>query len=268
MVSLVDYDAELQLHNRVLRRAYGIRHGDRILDVGCGAGETTRDAARMAADGSALGIDVSAEMIERARALSEAEGLRNISFEVGDAQFHSFPSGHFDVVISRFGTMFFADPVAAFAGLARALRPEARLVMMVWQAHDSNDWSVAIQRALTGSEAAPRNRPGVPDPFSLSDQVTVERILGEAGFDRVTFADVHVPIYYGPDVDAALKFVGRFACTNDALAELDPAAKERALERLREALAAHHGPRGVWFDSRAWIVTARTAPYASARDSG
>jgi ubiquinone/menaquinone biosynthesis C-methylase UbiE len=257
MDRLVDYDAELRLHNRVLRRAYGIRHEDRILDIGCGAGETTRDAARMAAAGSALGVDISAEMIERARALSEAEGLRNVTFEVGDAQSHSFPSGHFDVVISRFGTMFFADPVAAFASLARALRPDARLVMMVWQAHDRNEWSMSIQRSLTGSEAAPRHRPGVPDPFSLADQATVERILGEAGFDRVTFANVHVPVYYGTDVDAALEFVGRFASTIDLLAGLDPASKERALERLREAIAARHGRRGVWFDSRAWIVTAR-----------
>ena len=131
MDRLVDYDAELQLHNRVLRRAYGIRPEDHILDIGCGAGETKRDPARMAAARSALGVDISPEMIDRARALSDAEGLRNVTFEVGDAQSHSFPSGHFDVVISRFGTMFFADPAAAFAGLARALRPDARLVMMV-----------------------------------------------------------------------------------------------------------------------------------------
>jgi hypothetical protein len=153
--------------------------------------------------------------------------------------------------------MFFADPVAAFANLARALHRGARLVMMVWQAHDRNEWSVAIQRSLTGSEAAPPHRAGVPDPFSLAERTTVKRILSEAGFDGVTFADVHVPVYYGKDVDAALDFVGRFACTNDVLTGLDPASRERALERLRGALAAHHGRRGVWFDSRAWIVTAR-----------
>jgi SAM-dependent methyltransferase len=253
---LVDYDAEMQVHNRVLRRAYGIRHDDRILDIGCGAGETTRDAARMAPAGSALGVDSSAQMIERARALSEAEGLGNVTFEVANAQVHSFPSESFDVAVSRFGTMFFADPVAAFANLARAMRPDARLVMMVWQAHDRNEWSVAIQHSLSGSEAAPQNRPEA-DPFSLAERTTVERILGTAGFDGVTFTDVRVPVYYGKDVDAAVKFVGRFASTKNVLTGLDPASRERAIERLREALAAHHGRQGVWFDSRAWIVTAR-----------
>jgi SAM-dependent methyltransferase len=253
---LVDYDAELQLHNRVLRRAYAIRRDDRVLDIGCGAGETTRDAARMAAAGSTLGVDCSPQMINRARALSEAEGLHNVTFEVADAQIHRFPPESFDVAISRFGTMFFATPVAAFANLARAIRPGARLVMMVWQAHDRNEWSVAIQRSLTGSAASPRNRPET-DPFSLAERSTVEGILSEAGFTRVSFADVHVPVYYGTDVDASLEFVGRFASTNDVLAELDPASRKRALERLREVLAAHHSRGGVWFDSRAWIVNAR-----------
>jgi SAM-dependent methyltransferase len=254
---LVDYDAELRLHNQVLRRAYGIRRADRVLDIGCGAGETTRDAARMAMAGSALGVDLSPQMIERARALSEAEGLGNVTFEIADAQVHTFPPELFDVAISRFGTMFFGDHVAAFANLARALRPVARLVMMVWQAHDRNEWAVEIGRSLTGGEAAPPHRPGVPDPFSLAEPNAVERILSEAGFDGTTFADVDVPVYYGADIDAAMEFVGRFASTNDSLIELDPASRERALTRLRETLAEHHGPRGVWFDSRAWIVTAR-----------
>ena len=263
---LVDYDAELQLHNRVLRRAYGIRRDDRVLDIGCGAGETTRDAARMAAAGSALGVDYSAQMINRARALSEAEGLHNVTFEVADAQIHRFPPESFDVAISRFGTMFFANPAAAFANLAQAIRPDARLVMMAWQAHDRNEWSVAIQRSLTGSAASPPNRPET-DPFSLAERSTVQRILSEAGFDRVSFADVQVPVYYGPDVDAALAFVGRFASTNDVLAELAPASRERALERLREALAAHHSRGGVWFDSRAWIVNARRGDHPRRRHS-
>src|SRR5918997_1528248 len=113
----MDYDAELRLHNKALRRACAILAHERVLDIGCGAGQTTREAARVASHGSAMGIDTSAPMIARARALAAAEGLRNVRFEHGDAQVHPLPSQGFDVAISRFGTMFFADPVAAFRNI-------------------------------------------------------------------------------------------------------------------------------------------------------
>ena len=109
--SPVDYDAELQLHNHAFRRACAILAHERVLDIGCGAGRTTRDAARAAAAGSAMGIDLSAPAITCARELAAAEGVRNVRFEQGDAQAHPFPPQGFDVAISRFGTMFFADPL-------------------------------------------------------------------------------------------------------------------------------------------------------------
>ena len=148
----MDYDAELRLHTEVLRRAYGIGPHDHVLDIGCGAGETTRDAARLAVAGSVVGVDVSAPMIERARQLAEAAGLHNVTFEQADAELHHFPVEWFQVAISRFGTMFFADPVAAFTNIGRAMRPGGRLAMMVWQDHLRNEWSVSIQRALTGAD--------------------------------------------------------------------------------------------------------------------
>jgi ubiquinone/menaquinone biosynthesis C-methylase UbiE len=255
-VARVDYDAELQLHDEVLRRTYNIRADDRVLDIGCGTGQTTRDAARSARQGSALGVDVSASMIERARELAQAERVHNVAFEQGDAQAHRFPEDGFDLAISRFGTMFFDDPVAAFANIAVALRPTGRLVMMVWQEHEHNEWSVAIERALS-HEGSPLPGPQAREPFSLADQDTVEAILGAAGFGEATFTDVHRPVYYGPDVAAALEWVGGFSSTRELLMRLRTAAADRALERLREALAEHAGERGVWFDSRAWIIEAR-----------
>ena len=117
----MDYDAELRLHAEVLRRACAIGGAERVLDIGCGTGQTTRDAARTAAAGSALGIDISGPMIARARELAAAEHLRNVRFEQGDAQVYSFPPQSFDVAISRFGTMFFADPIAAFRNLRAAI---------------------------------------------------------------------------------------------------------------------------------------------------
>jgi SAM-dependent methyltransferase len=253
----VDYDAELRLHNQVLRRASGVRRHDQVLDVGCGTGQTTRQAARMATAGSALGVDLSAAMIDRARELAQEEGLRNVTFQRADAQVHRFPPEQFDLAISRFGTMFFDDPAAAFANIGRALRPAGRLVMMVWQGHERNEWDVAIHRSLEGFEESMAVAPEGPDPFSLANPATVEGVLDAAGFAGVSFTDVHEPVYYGPDVAAALDWVRGFSCTNEVLKRLDPVAAERALKRLRERLAAHAGGDGIWFDSRAWIVTAR-----------
>jgi ubiquinone/menaquinone biosynthesis C-methylase UbiE len=250
----VDYDAELRIHNEVLRRAYDIRPGDHVLDIGCGAGQTSRDAARMAVAGSVLGVDISEPMIERARRLTEAAGLENVGFEQADAETRQFQAESFDVAISRFGTMFFADPVAAFANVARAMRHEGRLVMMVWQEHERNEWSVSIERAIGGQPpAAPR----AADPFSLADRSTTRRVLDQAGFGEVTFTDVRAPVYYGPDARAALAWVTGFSCVRDVLQRLDHASITGVRERLRRTIAAHAGEEGVWFDSRAWIVTAR-----------
>jgi SAM-dependent methyltransferase len=251
------YDAELRRHNQVLRRACGVQSHDHVLDIGCGTGQTTRQAARAARAGSALGVDISAPAIERARELAEAEGIDNITFEHANAQDHRFPHERFDLAISRFGTMFFDDPVEAFANIRRALRPAGRLVMMVWQPHERNEWDVAIHDSLAGSVGQVSAASTGPDPFSLADPPTVKQILGAAGFIGVNFTDVDEPVYYGPDVTAALDWVRGFTCTNEVLKRLDRADAARALGRLREALSAHQSDDGVWFNSRAWIITAR-----------
>jgi SAM-dependent methyltransferase len=246
------YDAELQRHHEILFRAADVQLHDDVLDIGCGAGQTTREAARKAAKGIALGVDVSWPAIQRARELAGAQGLPNIAFELADAQLRRFPPERFDLAISRFGTMFFDDPVVAFTNIARTLRPGGRLVMMVWQAPERNEWDVAIRRSLEVP-----GEPAGPGPFSFADPLTVREILQTAGLADIAFTDVHEPVFYGPDVAAALDWVHSFTCTSEALKKLDPAAAKRADEGLRQTLAAHLGDDGVWFDSRAWIVTAR-----------
>lgn len=127
--------------------------------------------------------------------------------------------------------------------------------MMVWQAPERNEWEVAIRQSL--GTAAPIVVPsGMPDPFSLADPPTVTEILRAAGFADVTFTEVNEPVYYGQDVATAVDWVRGFAYTGEVLKQLDPSAATRAVERLREALAAHLSDDGVWLDSRAWIVTA------------
>jgi SAM-dependent methyltransferase len=268
--SLDFYDAELRVHHEHLRAAYGISSGDRVLDIGCGTGLTTREAARAAAPGRVVGVDVSERMLERARQVTAAERLDNVRYELGDAQVHRFDPAGFDVAISRFGTMFFADPAAAFANIAAALRPEARLVLLVWQRQEENEWARAIDAAL--GDAAQPPPPGA-DPFSLGGAEATTGILEGAGFDGIRFEDVHEPVLYGHDVDAALAFVRGFQNTSAALATLSDGEAAHTVERLREMLAAHHSDeRGVVLDSRSWLITAQRrgsdsrAPAATAQD--
>jgi SAM-dependent methyltransferase len=246
------YDAELRRHHERFMAALRIGPSDRVLDVGCGAGQTTRAAARLAVSGSVVGVDVSASMLARARRLTAAEGLGgNVRFELGDIQVHRLSREHFDVVISRFGTMFFADPVAAFRNIARAARPQGRLHMLVWQAHHRNEWSTALQTTLGVDKTS-----NGPDPFSLGDPVITRRILEAAGFAEVRFEDVHEPVFYGSNVETALAIVRSMRFVTDVLATSNADA---VLAKLRSTLAAHLTDRGVEFDSRAWLVSAHRA---------
>jgi SAM-dependent methyltransferase len=247
------YDAELERHNRHLRAAAGIGVRDRVLDVGCGAGQSTREAARVAVEGVAVGVDTSVEMLEVARQRSTEAGLQNAVFEQGDAQHHAFPAASFDLCISRFGVMFFADPAAAFANVARAMRPGARLVWMVWQSQTRNEWSGAIRRTLAPGSAVSAD---AATAFSLGDPAIVTGLLSTAGFVSIDFADVREPVFYGPDVDAAFDTLIDLYLVKDALARTDE-APNNALRRLRDLLEAHMTAEGVFFDSRAWIITAR-----------
>ena len=249
----MDFEAELQSHNGPLLRACAIRSQEHVLDIGCGTGQTTRAAARCAASGSALGIDITEIMVARARERAAAEGLHNVRFEHSDAQVHAFPPRYFDIAISRYGTMFFADPIAAFRNICSALRPNGRLVMMVWQAHDINEWSVAVHQALAPYYSS---KPSAEEHFSLADAGTVEHILGAAGFVDVKFIDVREPVYYGANVDAAVEWVRGFRFVRDILQRLDVAANTRVLEHLRETLARYASENGVWIDAREWIAIA------------
>ncbi|MDX8496516.1 class I SAM-dependent methyltransferase [Mesorhizobium sp. VK22B] len=249
------YDLELARYNRHLGAAAGVAIRDRVLDIGCGAGQTTREAARVAVDGEVVGVDTSGEMLEVARRRCAEAGLRNVAFEQGDAQSHPFPAASFDLCISRFGVMFFADPAAAFANIGRAMRPGARLVCMVWQSQERNEWSGAIQQALN-PESTPSG--DVPMAFSLGDPAVAADLLSAAGFISIDFTEVNEPVFYGPNVAAAFDALGSFQMVKEALARTaEPPGK--VSRRLRDMLEAHMTAEGVLFDSRAWITTARRA---------
>jgi SAM-dependent methyltransferase len=196
--------------NRPLFAAARIGAADRVLDVGCGTGETSRLAAGKAVDGSVLGVDISAPMLRRARELTAAAGLRNVTYERGDAQVHPFQTGAFDVALSRNGVMFFADPVAAFANMRRALRPGGRLAFTCAGTLDDDSEMRVVLRAL--AEVAPRPAPpaGAADTQlvdSLGDPAHTRRVLADAGYQDVSVEPFVGAFDIGPDVDDAAAFV-------------------------------------------------------------
>jgi SAM-dependent methyltransferase len=250
-----DYDAELRRYHAHLLAALDIDPDARVLDVGCGTGQTTRAAARAASRGHALGIDMSPPMLEQARRVTNLDGPANARYELGDAQTHPLPTEHFTVGLSRFGTMFFADPVAAFANIAQALRPGARFVQLVWQDGSRQAWRAAIQLALADELDAPPT-PQRESAFSLADPATVRATLGDAGFVGVQLVEVCEPVYYGPDAPSALRAIRSLRMTSEPPRDLDDASTHRALSRLGTVLRDRE-EGGVWFDSCAWLVTAR-----------
>ncbi len=238
------FDAGVARYLAPFLAAAAIEPASRVLDVGCGTGETTREAARLAHAGHATGVDLSGRMLELAR--HSAAGLANVDFAQLDAQVADL--GRYDRVISRTGVMFFGDPVAAFTNLARALEPGGRMALAVWQGYPEQEWIGSFRRAVGA-------RPLADDagPFSLGDPDRIRTLLAAAGFAAPGIVGVREPMYYGPDVATAEVMV--MGIVGGMLADLDDAARAAAVDTLRADLAAHLGPDGVTYGSAMWIVT-------------
>jgi len=241
-----------------LLRAAALQPGERVLDIGCGAGRTTREAAReVGPDGSALGLDLSSAMLEYAAQAARDEGLANAQFAQADAQVHDFAGASYDAVISQFGSMFFADPVAAFRNVREAMSDGGRLLLLVWQGLDANPWAGAIRNTLAAGRELPMPPPGAPGPFSMADPDRPRQLLTDAGFGEVQVESASYEYNGGADAASSFAFIRGMGVTRTLLADLDPAQQETALSDLRAVLDAHETPAGVVFPSAAWLVTAR-----------
>lgn len=245
--SVVDY------HHRLLSAA-AITASERVLDIGCGTGQTTCDAARSASAGSALGVDLSARMIDHGRHRAAADGLTNATFLQADAQIHPFDREAFEVSISRTGAMFFGDPEAAFANIGRALVPDGRLVLVVWQSLAANEWIREIAGALAAGRDRPTPPPGAPGPFSLADPERVRTVLSSAGFTGIDLEAAEAGLWFGSDAHDAERFIVRLV--GWMLEGLDETGRRRALDDLRTTVDAHASHEGVVFGSAAWIIRA------------
>lgn len=227
---------------------------DHVLDIGCGTGQTTRDAARAASSGSALGVDLSLRMIDHARHVAAREGLVNVSFEHVDAQIHPFKDEYFDVAFSRTGAMFFGDPVAAFTNIARALRRGGRLALLTWQGLEGNEWIRELSTALAAGRELPIPQATTPGPFSLSDPQRVRTVLSAAGFTDIQLEPRSDAMWFGDDAESAQEFV--LGLLGWMLSGLDDEGRRLAVDSLRATLTAHDTGHGVLFGSATWTILA------------
>ena len=245
---------------RTIERA-ALAPGERVIDVGCGCGETSLELARQVGPGgSVTGVDISRVMLERARPLARDGCVPHLRFEEADAQTHAFPREGFDVLFSRFGVMFFADPEAAFVNLRLALRPGGRLAFICWRPVVENPWMmVPLAAALQHIPPPPLLAPDAPGPFAFADAERVRGILSRAGFGEVRFEalDEMLAVGGGADLDRTVEFLLQIGPTAAALHEVGAEVARLVTAAVRESILPFSTPQGVRMASAAWIVTAR-----------
>jgi len=236
--------------------------GERVLDVGCGFGDTAqRIAGLVGADGEVVGVDAARQFIEVARREADAAGVRNVRFDVADVQVADV-GGPYDLAFSRFGTMFFANPVVALRNVRRALAPGGRLVMVVWRRRIDNDWLYRAQTIVEGLVTRPEeyDEPTCgPGPFSMADADTTTDVLLHAGYEEIALHRCDLSIAIGADVEEAIDLVMALGPAGEILRLAgDRAAHlhDDVRAALREGLAEFEGPDGLRAGASTWIVSA------------
>lgn len=243
--------------NEPLLEAAAITGSHRTLDFGCGSGQTTRLAALRAPGGSALGLDLSGPMLAEARVRAEKEGVANVSFAQGDAQVHPFEPGAFDAAISRYGVMFFADPVAAFGNIGRALRPGGRLAFVCPADAELNGWAAAMASLREVLPLGDFGRPGLPGMFSLAAPDHIRDVLTAAGFSGITISRAQAYGAWGHGAEDAMEFLLGTGPGRHLMEHADARARARARDTLTDHLRDHEAADGkVLLRSTSWLVTA------------
>lgn len=241
--------------------AAGVREGDRVVDVGCGCGATVVALSeRVGPTGRVVGVDVSAPMLEVAR--ERTIGRDNVRLVESDATHADLADRAHDLLFSRFGVMFFADPTRSFRALARALTPDARVAFVCWRSLRDNAWArVPLEAVLPFVGPMERPAPDAPGPFSFADPARVRTILEAAGLANVKIDPFDHPMSIGPtaDLDDAVDHAMDLGPTARALANADAPTRARARTALRTALTPHHTPLGVTLPASSWLITAQVS---------
>jgi ubiquinone/menaquinone biosynthesis C-methylase UbiE len=236
-------------------------HGAAVIDVGCGCGGPTLELARMVGpSGRVTGLDVSEPMLGRAR--ERAGEYTNVTFLLGDAAELQLEKLHADLMVSRFGVMFFGDPVAAFSNLRNALVPGGRLRFACWRPIQENPWlQIPLHAVYEHVPRMPKPAPEEPGPFSFADQERVTRILTTAGFSAPSFTplDVRMDVAAGGTLEDAAVNASENGPARRALTGQPDDVRARALESVRRALTPYASPTGVELAGAVWLVAAQRA---------
>jgi ubiquinone/menaquinone biosynthesis C-methylase UbiE len=238
--------------------------GERVLDIGCGFGDTTKDLARMVApDGEAVGVDVSPQFIEAAGQEAEAAGIDNASFAVRDVQTDDL-GGPFDLAYARFGTMFFANPVAALRRVREALTPGGRIAFVVWRQREDNVWLYLTQQIVESFVQRPEeyDEPTCgPGPFSMANADTVGAQLIAAGYTDVAFHRFDRPMRFGRDLEEAVDLNMALGPGGEIIRLLGDRLSEEKREEIRaavtEGLRQFESEDGIAAPASVWVVAAR-----------
>ncbi len=245
------------ISNILIDRAHA-NSGGRIVDVGCGCGATSiAFAQRVGPTGHVLGIDISAPMLARARQMAPA-GMP-VDFVLADATIYPFDAGNFDLLVSRFGVMFFAEPALSFANMRKALRPSGRLVFVCWREPHDNPWLMTpLQAAYKHAPKLPQLGPEDPGPFAFASEARIQRILDEAGFSGVEMerCDLSLDVAVGRGLDAAVETALEIGPASRALEGQPPDVRDAAANSIREALAPFASGQAVPLPASIWVVTA------------
>ena len=231
--------------------------GERVIDIGCGCGATTIDfAAHVSPGGDVLGLDISEPMLARAR--KRAPHLP-VKFELADVTVYDFKPHEADLVVSRFGVMFFADPARSFANLRKGLRPGGRLAFACWREAKQNPWLIVpLREAAKHVPPLPETAPEDPGPFAFASEERVRRILSDAGFADIVLSpqDLELDIAAGRGLDTAVKAAMTIGPTSRALDGQSEAVRAAAAADIRKALAAHARGDSMPLGAAIWMATA------------
>lgn len=253
----------LTYHSEAVFPKLPVGVGDRVLDVGCGWGDTAMKLARVVGpEGEVVGIDCCDAFLADAKADLAETDLTNVTFLRGDAEV-TLPEGNFDFVFARFGTMFFANPVAGLRNMRRALRPGGRMAHIVWRDPADNPWlsmakDIVLQYLPAPGEDARTCGPG---PFSMADEATVRKMMEIAGYTDIAFERVDAPVRVGDDVEDAIAFQLAIGPAGEVFREAGDLAEQKRPE-IEAALAEAIGGQardsdGIVIDSSSWVISAR-----------
>ena len=261
VVAAEHFDKMLGPHGERVIAGLAPEPGGKILDVGCGNGALSLDAAaRVGPNGHVLGLDLSGPMLSLAMQRAAERGLGNVNFEQSDVQVHQFAPGAFDGVMSRFGVMFFDDPVAAFTNIRSAVRPGGRIAFVCWQEPPQNDWLMVPAGTMLEFVPMPEKpAPGSPGPFGLADANRTRSILRDAGWSDVEAEPVEIRQWLGDDPASASEFLSNTDIVKSLLGETDDQTRAKVWKAVETKLAEHTDSDGVHLTGRSWLVTAQNS---------